>query len=74
MKKVRASLAGLSYLPKQERTAPKDRFDSNAVSALGAFQLDYNLKWDRVTEAGGLVVAEDVKITLDLELNAAEGN
>ncbi len=37
-------------------------------------RFDYNLKWDRVTEAGGLVVAEDVKITLDLELNAAEGN
>lgn len=32
-------------------------------------RFDYNLKWDRLTEAGGLVVAEDVKITLDLELN-----
>lgn len=35
-------------------------------------RFDYNLKWDRLTEAGGLVVAEDIKITLDLELNAAE--
>lgn len=32
-------------------------------------RFDYNLKWDRLTEAGGLVVAENVKITLDLELN-----
>jgi polyisoprenoid-binding protein YceI len=32
-------------------------------------RFDYNLKWDRLTEAGGLVVAEEVKITLDLELN-----
>lgn len=36
-------------------------------------RFDYNLKWDRVTEAGGLVVSENVKITLDLELNEAEG-
>ena len=35
-------------------------------------RFDYNLKWDRVTEAGGLVVAENVKIMLDLELNAVE--
>lgn len=32
-------------------------------------RFDYNLKWDRLTEAGGLVVAEEVKIQLDLELN-----
>ena len=31
-------------------------------------RFDYNLKWDQLTEAGGLVVAENVKITLDLEL------
>ena len=37
-------------------------------------RFDYNLKWDRVTEAGGLVVSENVKITLDLELNEAESN
>ena len=34
-------------------------------------RFDYNLKWDRLTEAGGLVVSENVKIVLDLELNAA---
>ncbi len=32
-------------------------------------RFDYNLKWDRVTEAGGLVVSENIKIILDLELN-----
>ena len=31
-------------------------------------RFDYNLKWDQLTEAGGLVVAENVKIMLDLEL------
>ncbi len=36
-------------------------------------RFDYNLKWDRVTEAGGLVVADKVKIILDLELNEADG-
>lgn len=36
-------------------------------------RFDYNLKWDRLTEAGGLVVADKVKITLDLELNEAGG-
>lgn len=34
-------------------------------------RFDYNLKWDRLTEAGRLVVAENIKITLDLELNEA---
>ena len=34
-------------------------------------RFDYNLKWDRMTEAGGLVVSENVKILLDLELNQA---
>ena len=32
-------------------------------------RFDYNLKWDRVTEAGGLVVSENVRIQLDLEMN-----
>lgn len=45
-----------------------------AVTTINRF--DYNLKWDRITEAGGLVVAENVRIRLDLELNAiaAVGN
>ena len=32
-------------------------------------RFDYNLKWDTLTEAGGLVVSEDVQILLELELN-----
>ncbi|MEM8486477.1 MAG: YceI family protein [Bacteroidota bacterium] len=35
-------------------------------------RFDYNLKWDRLTEAGGLVVSDKVKIMLDLELNEAD--
>lgn len=35
-------------------------------------RFDYNLQWDRLTEAGGLVVSENVKIQLDLELNAED--
>ena len=36
-------------------------------------RFDYNLKWDRLTEAGGLVVSDKVKVILDLELNEADG-
>ncbi len=36
-------------------------------------RFDYNLKWDQLTEAGGLVVGQDVQIILELELNEAEG-
>ena len=36
-------------------------------------RFDYNLKWDTVTEAGGLVVGQDVTIVLELELNEVEG-
>ncbi len=32
-------------------------------------RFDYNLKWNRALETGGLVVGQDVTITLNLELN-----
>jgi len=35
-------------------------------------RFDYNLKWDRATEAGGLVVGQDVDITVNLEMNQAK--
>ena len=35
-------------------------------------RFDYNLKWDRAIEAGGLVVAKDVEIVINLELNQAK--
>ena len=31
----------------------------------------YNLKWDRATEAGGLVVGKDVEIVINVELDKA---
>jgi polyisoprenoid-binding protein YceI len=34
-------------------------------------RFDYNLKWDRTIEAGGLVVGEDVTIVLNLEFSKA---
>ncbi len=34
-------------------------------------RFDYNLKWDKATEAGGLVVSKEVEITCRLELNKA---
>ena len=34
-------------------------------------RFDYNLKWDRLTEAGGFVVGEEVDIILELELEEA---
>ena len=35
-------------------------------------RFDYNLKWDALTEAGGLVVSENVQIILELELNEVD--
>lgn len=35
-------------------------------------RFDYNLKWDRAIEAGGLVVAKEVDIQINLELNEAK--
>jgi polyisoprenoid-binding protein YceI len=35
-------------------------------------RFDYNLKWDRATETGELVVSKDVDITLNVELNQAK--
>jgi len=37
-------------------------------------RFDYNLKWDRAIETGSLVVAEDVVITCNIELNQAREN
>ena len=35
-------------------------------------RFDYNLKWDRAVEAGGLVVAKDVDIVVNLEMDQAK--
>jgi polyisoprenoid-binding protein YceI len=32
-------------------------------------RFDYNLKWSKTLETGGLMVGQDVIITLNLELN-----
>ncbi len=34
-------------------------------------RFDYNLKWNKATEAGGLVVGKDVELTVNVELNKA---
>lgn len=34
-------------------------------------RFDYNLKWDRATETGGLVVGKDVEITVKVEMRQA---
>ena len=35
-------------------------------------RFDYNLKWDRATETGGLVVGKDVEITVKLEMRQGQ--
>lgn len=35
-------------------------------------RFDYNLKWDKATEAGGLVVSKEVGITVNAQLNKAK--
>ena len=37
------------------------------TGALNRF--DYNLKWSKTTEAGGLVVGDEVRLTINVELN-----
>lgn len=32
-------------------------------------RFDYNLKWDKATEAGGLVVSKDVELIVNVEMN-----
>ena len=34
-------------------------------------RFDYNLKWDKTTEAGGMVVGKDVEITLNIDMKKA---
>ncbi len=48
---------------------------SNGGKTVAAFtatttinRFDYGLKWDRLTEAGGLMVGENVQITIDMEV------
>lgn len=35
-------------------------------------RFDYNLKWDKTTEGGGLVVGKDIDITVNTEMNQAK--
>lgn len=43
----------------------KAKFKANAEIN----RFDYDLKWSKLTEAGGLVVSKEVKIILDIEMN-----
>ena len=50
--------------------AASTRGDKAGFKAKGTInRFDYNLKWDRATEAGGLVVGKEVDVTVLLELN-----
>jgi polyisoprenoid-binding protein YceI len=35
-------------------------------------RFDYNLKWDRATETGGLVVGKDVEIVVNVEMDSVQ--
>jgi polyisoprenoid-binding protein YceI len=50
-------------------TAQGAKAGFKATTTINRF--DYNLKWDRATETGGLVVGKDVTITVNVELNKA---
>jgi polyisoprenoid-binding protein YceI len=52
-------------------TAQGAKAGFKATTTINRF--DYNLKWDRATETGGLVVGKDVTITVNVELNKAAG-
>lgn len=47
-----------------------DKAGFKAKTTINRF--DYNLKWDRATEAGGLVVSKEVDVTVFVEMNKAK--
>lgn len=47
-----------------------DKAGFKATTTINRF--DYNLKWDKVTEAGGLVVGKDVEISVRVELDRSK--
>ncbi len=47
-----------------------DKAGFKATTTINRF--DYNLKWDRATEAGGLVVGKEVELVVLVELNKAK--
>ena len=49
------------------KTSKSEKAGFKASTTINRF--DYNLKWDRVTEAGGLVVGKDVEIIAKLEFD-----
>ena len=53
-------------------TTQRDRRKAGFTAETTINRFDYGLKWDRLTEAGGLVVGEDVQIILELEMVEAE--
>jgi polyisoprenoid-binding protein YceI len=57
--KFAVSFGGLS--------ANKEKAGFKATGSINRF--DYNLKWDKMTEAGEVVVGKEVEITVRLELN-----
>ena len=52
-------------------TMQRDRRKAGFEAEVTINRFDYNLKWDRLTEAGGFVVGEEVDIILELELEEA---
>ncbi len=52
------------------KTGQGSKAGFKARSSINRF--DYNLKWDRATETGSLVVDKEVQIVINLELNEAK--
>ncbi|HEX8356170.1 MAG TPA: YceI family protein [Segetibacter sp.] len=48
-------------------TGGKTKTGFKAKTSINRF--DYNLKWDRATEAGGLVVSKEVELIVNVEMN-----
>ncbi len=48
--------------------APKAGFKAKATID----RFEFGLKWNRMTEAGGLAVGKDVEVTVNIELNEAK--
>jgi len=46
----------------------RDRLRTGATATTTLNRFDFGLNWNRMVETGGLVVSEEVKVTIDLEL------
>ena len=59
--------------PESELKDPWGNVKRGAVATTKLNRKDFGLGWNQALEAGGVIVGEDVTVTIDLELNRKDG-